>query len=133
MEIRPTATRSPTSQMQGAGVGDYASEQGSRLYRSPYCPQRQAAPIIDIACAAHALVPAATILVLSARSASPPPAAIDKSGEQVHDRGNQQLIEDGMAIGGNPDTVSRVVEKWAKAGMDQMIFLCRRAESRMIR
>ena len=38
-------------------------------------------------------------------------------------RSNQQLIEDGMAIGGNPDTVSRVVEKWAKAGMDQMIFL----------
>jgi alkanesulfonate monooxygenase SsuD/methylene tetrahydromethanopterin reductase-like flavin-dependent oxidoreductase (luciferase family) len=28
-----------------------------------------------------------------------------------------------MAIGGNPDTVSRVVEKWAEAGMDQMIFL----------
>jgi hypothetical protein len=28
-----------------------------------------------------------------------------------------------MAIGGNPDTVCRVVEKWAEAGMDQMIFL----------
>jgi hypothetical protein len=28
-----------------------------------------------------------------------------------------------MAIGGNPDSVSRVVEKWAEAGMDQMIFL----------
>jgi alkanesulfonate monooxygenase SsuD/methylene tetrahydromethanopterin reductase-like flavin-dependent oxidoreductase (luciferase family) len=38
-------------------------------------------------------------------------------------RSNEQLIEDGMAIGGNPDTVCRVVEKWAEAGMDQMIFL----------
>ena len=38
-------------------------------------------------------------------------------------RTNDELIEDGMAIGGNPDTVSRVVEKWAEAGMDQMIFL----------
>lgn len=38
-------------------------------------------------------------------------------------RTNEQLIEDGMAIGGNPDTVSRIVEKWAEAGMDQMIFL----------
>jgi alkanesulfonate monooxygenase SsuD/methylene tetrahydromethanopterin reductase-like flavin-dependent oxidoreductase (luciferase family) len=38
-------------------------------------------------------------------------------------RSNEQLIEDGMAIGGNPDTVSRSVEKWAEAGLDQMIFL----------
>jgi alkanesulfonate monooxygenase SsuD/methylene tetrahydromethanopterin reductase-like flavin-dependent oxidoreductase (luciferase family) len=38
-------------------------------------------------------------------------------------RSNDELIEDGMAIGGNPDTVCRVVEKWAEAGMDQMIFL----------
>jgi len=28
-----------------------------------------------------------------------------------------------MAIGGNPDTVSRIVEKWAEAGLDQMIFV----------
>ncbi len=38
-------------------------------------------------------------------------------------RSNDQLIEDGMAIGGNPDTVSRSVEKWAEAGLDQMIAL----------
>ena len=38
-------------------------------------------------------------------------------------RTNDQLIEDGMAIGGNPDTVCRVVEKWAEAGLDQMIFV----------
>jgi len=38
-------------------------------------------------------------------------------------RNNDQLLEDGMAIGGNPDSISRQVEKWAKAGLDQMIFV----------
>jgi len=38
-------------------------------------------------------------------------------------RSNEELIEDGMAIGGNPDTVCRTVEKWAEAGLDQMIFV----------
>ncbi len=38
-------------------------------------------------------------------------------------RSNDELIEDGMAIGGNPDTVCRAVEKWAEAGLDQMIFV----------
>lgn len=38
-------------------------------------------------------------------------------------RTNDELLEDGMAIGGNPDTVSRIVEKWANAGLDQMIFI----------
>jgi alkanesulfonate monooxygenase SsuD/methylene tetrahydromethanopterin reductase-like flavin-dependent oxidoreductase (luciferase family) len=42
---------------------------------------------------------------------------------KFRDRSNDQLIEDGMAIGGNPDTVSRIVEKWAEAGLDQMIFV----------
>jgi alkanesulfonate monooxygenase SsuD/methylene tetrahydromethanopterin reductase-like flavin-dependent oxidoreductase (luciferase family) len=42
---------------------------------------------------------------------------------KFRNRTNEQLIEDGMAIGGNPDTISRVVEKWAEAGLDQMIFL----------
>jgi alkanesulfonate monooxygenase SsuD/methylene tetrahydromethanopterin reductase-like flavin-dependent oxidoreductase (luciferase family) len=42
---------------------------------------------------------------------------------KFRNRSNEQLIEDGMAIGGNPDTVSRSVEKWAEAGLDQMIFL----------
>ena len=28
-----------------------------------------------------------------------------------------------MAIGGNPDTITRIVEKWRDAGLDQMIFL----------
>lgn len=38
-------------------------------------------------------------------------------------RSNDELIEDGMAIGGSPDTICRVVEKWAEAGLDQMIFV----------
>lgn len=38
-------------------------------------------------------------------------------------RSNDQLIEDGMAIGGNPDSICRQVEKWAEAGLDQMIFV----------
>ena len=38
-------------------------------------------------------------------------------------RSNDELIEDGMAIGGNPDTICRIVEKWAEAGLDQMIFV----------
>jgi alkanesulfonate monooxygenase SsuD/methylene tetrahydromethanopterin reductase-like flavin-dependent oxidoreductase (luciferase family) len=42
---------------------------------------------------------------------------------KFRNRTNDELIEDGMAIGGNPDTVSRVVEKWADAGLDQMIFV----------
>lgn len=38
-------------------------------------------------------------------------------------RSNDQLIEDGMALGGNPDSICRQVEKWAQAGVDQMIFV----------
>lgn len=46
-------------------------------------------------------------------------AVVDK----FRHRSNDQLIEDGMAIGGNPDSICRSVEKWAEAGLDQMIFL----------
>ncbi len=38
-------------------------------------------------------------------------------------RSNDQIIADGMAIGGNPDSVCRQVEQWAEAGLDQMIFV----------
>ena len=43
--------------------------------------------------------------------------------EKIARRSDDQLIEDAMAIGGNPDTVCRQVEKWAEAGVDQMIFM----------
>jgi alkanesulfonate monooxygenase SsuD/methylene tetrahydromethanopterin reductase-like flavin-dependent oxidoreductase (luciferase family) len=38
-------------------------------------------------------------------------------------RSNDELIADGMAIGGNPDSICRQVERWAEAGLDQIIFL----------
>ena len=38
-------------------------------------------------------------------------------------RSNDQLIADGMAIGGNADSICRQVEQWAEAGLDQMIFV----------
>jgi alkanesulfonate monooxygenase SsuD/methylene tetrahydromethanopterin reductase-like flavin-dependent oxidoreductase (luciferase family) len=38
-------------------------------------------------------------------------------------RSNDQLLADGMAIGGNPDSICRQVEQWAEAGLDQMIFV----------
>jgi alkanesulfonate monooxygenase SsuD/methylene tetrahydromethanopterin reductase-like flavin-dependent oxidoreductase (luciferase family) len=38
-------------------------------------------------------------------------------------RSNDQLLADGMAIGGNPDSICRQVEQWAQAGLDQMIFV----------
>ncbi len=48
---------------------------------------------------------------------------VDAVVAKFRSRSNDQLIEDGMAIGGNPDTVCRVVEKWAEAGLDQIIFV----------
>ena len=38
-------------------------------------------------------------------------------------RSDEELIDDAMAIGGNPDTVCHQVQKWAEAGIDQMIFM----------
>lgn len=38
-------------------------------------------------------------------------------------RSNEQLIEDGMAIGGDPDAICRQVQQWADAGLDQIIFV----------
>ncbi|HXJ84954.1 MAG TPA: LLM class flavin-dependent oxidoreductase [Candidatus Methylomirabilis sp.] len=36
---------------------------------------------------------------------------------------NDELLEAGMAIGGDADRVSRQVERWAATGIDQMIFM----------
>jgi alkanesulfonate monooxygenase SsuD/methylene tetrahydromethanopterin reductase-like flavin-dependent oxidoreductase (luciferase family) len=38
-------------------------------------------------------------------------------------RSNDELIADGMAIGGDPDSICRQVERWQEAGLDQMIFV----------
>jgi alkanesulfonate monooxygenase SsuD/methylene tetrahydromethanopterin reductase-like flavin-dependent oxidoreductase (luciferase family) len=48
---------------------------------------------------------------------------LEKVVAKFRSRTNDELLEDGMAIGGNPDTVSRIVEKWRAAGVDQMIFV----------
>jgi alkanesulfonate monooxygenase SsuD/methylene tetrahydromethanopterin reductase-like flavin-dependent oxidoreductase (luciferase family) len=48
---------------------------------------------------------------------------LEKVVAKFRSRTNDELLEDGMAIGGNPDTVSRIVEKWHSAGVDQMIFV----------
>jgi len=42
--------------------------------------------------------------------------------DRISKLSNDELIENGMAIGGNPDTISRIVEKWQSTGIDQMIF-----------
>lgn len=36
---------------------------------------------------------------------------------------DDDMIESGMAIGGNADSVCRQVERWVAAGLDQMIFM----------
>jgi alkanesulfonate monooxygenase SsuD/methylene tetrahydromethanopterin reductase-like flavin-dependent oxidoreductase (luciferase family) len=36
---------------------------------------------------------------------------------------NDELLDSGMAIGGNADSVCRQVERWAATGIDQMIFM----------
>jgi alkanesulfonate monooxygenase SsuD/methylene tetrahydromethanopterin reductase-like flavin-dependent oxidoreductase (luciferase family) len=48
---------------------------------------------------------------------------VDAVRAKFRSRSNDELIEDGMAIGGNPDTVCRIVERWELAGLDQMIFV----------
>ena len=48
---------------------------------------------------------------------------LDQVAAKFRSRTNDELLEDGMAIGGDPDTVSRIVEKWQSAGVDQMIFV----------
>ncbi|TVR06245.1 MAG: LLM class flavin-dependent oxidoreductase [Salinarimonadaceae bacterium] len=42
--------------------------------------------------------------------------------ERISKLSNDDLIDNGMAIGGDPDTITRLVEKWATTGIDQMIF-----------
>jgi alkanesulfonate monooxygenase SsuD/methylene tetrahydromethanopterin reductase-like flavin-dependent oxidoreductase (luciferase family) len=43
--------------------------------------------------------------------------------DKIARRSNDELIADAMAIGGNPDTVCRQVEQWARAGLDQLVFM----------
>jgi alkanesulfonate monooxygenase SsuD/methylene tetrahydromethanopterin reductase-like flavin-dependent oxidoreductase (luciferase family) len=47
---------------------------------------------------------------------------LNRVSDKIAGRSNDQLIEDAMAIGGNPDTVCRQIEQWARIGIDQFIF-----------
>ena len=42
--------------------------------------------------------------------------------DRISKLSNDQLVETGMAIAGNPDTVCKIVEKWQSTGIDQFIF-----------
>lgn len=48
---------------------------------------------------------------------------VNQVSSKIGGRTNDELIADAMAIGGNADTVSRQVEKWAAVGVDQMVFM----------
>jgi len=48
---------------------------------------------------------------------------VGQINQKIASRNNDELIDDGMAIGGDPDSVCRAVERWAEVGVDQMIFM----------
>ncbi len=48
---------------------------------------------------------------------------VDAVKQKIRALSDDELINSGMAIGGNADTISRQVELWADAGLDQMIFM----------
>ena len=41
----------------------------------------------------------------------------------IRSRTNDQLIEDGIVIGGSPDTVCRQIEKYQRAGFDMLLLM----------
>lgn len=41
----------------------------------------------------------------------------------LRSRSNDEMIDSGMVLGGNPDTICRSVEKWAEAGFDQIMLM----------
>jgi alkanesulfonate monooxygenase SsuD/methylene tetrahydromethanopterin reductase-like flavin-dependent oxidoreductase (luciferase family) len=41
----------------------------------------------------------------------------------VESRTDDELIDDALVVGGNPDTCARVIERWAEIGLDQMVLL----------
>jgi alkanesulfonate monooxygenase SsuD/methylene tetrahydromethanopterin reductase-like flavin-dependent oxidoreductase (luciferase family) len=101
-------------------VGAYANEQVAG-FALAYCDQDDRVGR-DMACAAARWYNGDNDAVLnSVRFATA--GGVEGVVSKFRARSNDELIEDGMAIGGNPDTICRVVEKWAEAGLDQMIFL----------
>ena len=43
--------------------------------------------------------------------------------DAVQRRSNDQLIEDGLVIGGDVDSVCRSIERWQSLGLDQLLFM----------
>lgn len=41
---------------------------------------------------------------------------------KIRARSDDELIETGMAIGGNPDSICRQLEKWVDIGLDQIVL-----------
>ncbi|MCS5666492.1 MAG: hypothetical protein NZ876_03785, partial [Dehalococcoidia bacterium] len=41
----------------------------------------------------------------------------------ILNRSNEDLIQDGLVIGGDVDSVCRGVERWAKLGVDQLLIM----------
>jgi alkanesulfonate monooxygenase SsuD/methylene tetrahydromethanopterin reductase-like flavin-dependent oxidoreductase (luciferase family) len=41
----------------------------------------------------------------------------------IRSRTNDQLIEDGIVMGGNVDSVCRQIEKWAALGLDELLIM----------
>lgn len=48
---------------------------------------------------------------------------VEKVRARIAAQSDDELIANGMALGGNADTLSRQIERWAQAGLDQMIFM----------
>ncbi|MEE2689560.1 MAG: hypothetical protein VX430_09070 [Pseudomonadota bacterium] len=43
--------------------------------------------------------------------------------QTVKERTDEQLIDDAMVVGGNPDTCARVIQRWADVGLDQIVLM----------
>ena len=43
--------------------------------------------------------------------------------QTVKERTDEQLIDDAMVVGGNPDTCARVIQRWADVGLDQLVLM----------
>jgi alkanesulfonate monooxygenase SsuD/methylene tetrahydromethanopterin reductase-like flavin-dependent oxidoreductase (luciferase family) len=48
---------------------------------------------------------------------------VEKVKDRIAGLSDDDLIDNGMAIAGNPDTICRIVENWASTGIDQIVFM----------
>jgi alkanesulfonate monooxygenase SsuD/methylene tetrahydromethanopterin reductase-like flavin-dependent oxidoreductase (luciferase family) len=57
-------------------------------------------------------------------------AGVPVVNEKVCGRTDDELIADAMVIGGDADTCSRAIERWAEIGLDQMVFMIQAGPAR---